>query len=280
MDTFFAGNKSKTDSYDDVALKAQRVREGLEQRNIKLRDGSALWQLLRQADILSQAWAEGVKPENKVVWETLHVNRLANAVINLLDEPGIQEALTRMARNPMQPDDRSVSQGKDALWELDLMSQLKDRGLPVRAEEPDILVDIGFGDYPIACKKSWSKCGLEKQISKAAKQLAPFNNGGLIAINLDDLVVSGGGVVVPTKEHAMVGLSRAQAALIGGVEYLLEKAVIEGKCDGFIISTTVYAKLTEEKIQPYLASLLSFWSKKAPPAACERFLAFFHSVAN
>lgn len=279
METFFAGNKSKTDSYADVALKAQMVRDGLDQRKIKLRDGSALSQLLRQADILSQAWAEGMKPENKVVWETLHVNRLANAVINLLDEPGIQEALTRMARNVMQPDDRRVSQGKDALWELDLMSQLKDRGLAVKAAEPDILVDIGFGDYPIACKKSWSISGLEKQISKAAKQLAPFNNGGLIAINLDDLVVPGGGVVVPTQDHAVVGLSRAQAALIADAEYLLEKAVMQGKCDGFIISTTVYAKLTEEKIQPYLTSLLSLWSKKAPPAACERFFAFSLSVA-
>ncbi|WP_206360441.1 hypothetical protein, partial [Pseudomonas viridiflava] len=71
------------------------------------------------------------------MWDTLHVNRLADAVISLLDEPGIELALTRIASSVMQPEDRSVSQGKAALWELILLSFLKSRGFSVRAAEPD-----------------------------------------------------------------------------------------------------------------------------------------------
>ena len=158
-------SKAWTDTYEEIAAKAQLVRDVLEQRNVRLRSGSALSQLLSQADKLSLAWAEQVKPDDRVVWEAAFVNRLADAVTNLPDEPGIQEALKRMAGSVMQPDDRNTSQGKDALWELVLLSDLKSRGLAAKAAEPDILVDFGMGDYPIACKKIWSESGVEKRVS-------------------------------------------------------------------------------------------------------------------
>lgn len=276
---FVTDSKAWTNTFDEIAAKAKNVRVGLEERGIKLRAGSALWQLLRQADTLSLVWAEGGKPRNEVVWDTLHVNRLADVVTNLLDEPGIEMALTRMAGSVMQPDDRRVSQGKAAFWELVLLSFLKDRGFSVKAAEPDILVDFGFGDYPIACKKSWSEKGIEDHVRKAAKQLAPFRNGGVIALNLDDLVPSGHGLAVPTLEQASLKLSRAQQSFIEKHKGLLAKAVIEGKCEGFIISTTVNAVLTEEETQPNLVSNFTVWSGTESPEVTKRFLAFQHAVS-
>ncbi len=279
MQPFVTDSKAWTDTFDQVAAKANHVRVGLEERGIRLRAGSALWQLLRQADTLSLVWAEGGKPRNEVVWDTLHVNRLADAVISLLDEPGIELALTRIASSVMQPEDRNVSQGKAALWELILLSFLKSRGFSVRAAEPDILVDFGFGDYPIACKKSWSEKGVKDHVRKAAKQLAPFRNGGLIALNLDDLVPPGHGLTAPTLDQAGSRLSLAQQAFIKKHKGLLAKAVIEGKCEGFIISTTVNAILTEEKTQPNLVSNFTVWSDAESSEVSERFLAFQHAVS-
>ncbi|WP_205929461.1 hypothetical protein [Rhizobium leguminosarum] len=43
-----------------------------------------------------------------------------------------------------------------------------------KAAEPDIVVDFGMGDYPIACKKIWSERNVESQVRKGTKQLAPF----------------------------------------------------------------------------------------------------------
>jgi hypothetical protein len=271
-------SKVWTDTYGEIAVKAKLVRAVLEQRNVKLRAGSALSQLLSQADNLSLAWAEQVKPDNRVVWETAFVNRLADAVINLPDEPGIQEALKRMAGSVMQPDDRSTSQGKDALWELVLLSDLKNNGLAVTAAEPDILVDFGMGNYPIACKKIWSESGVAKRVSHAAKQLAPFNNGGVIALNLDDLVPVGKVVSVPTKAYVKDVMTKFNLDFVERHRDVLQNAVKDGKCDGFIISTTAFAVLWEEKTSAYLASQTSLWHlRESSPEACERFLAFGHT---
>lgn len=271
-------SKAWTDTYEEIAAKAQLVRDVLEQRNVRLRSGSALSQLLSQADKLSLAWAEQVKPDDRVVWEAAFVNRLADAVTNLPDEPGIQEALKRMAGGVMQPDDRNTSQGKDALWELVLLSDLKSRGLAAKAAEPDILVDFGMGDYPIACKKIWSESGVEKRVSHAAKQLAPFNNGGVIALNLDDLVPVGKAVSVPTKELAKAVLTKFNLDFIERHRDVLQDAVMSGKCDGFFISTTAFAVLAEEETSAYLATQGSLWHLgDSSPESCERFLAFGHT---
>lgn len=269
-------SKAWTDTYEQIAAKAQLVRAVLEQRKVKLRPSSALSQLLSQADKLSQAWAEQVKPDDRVVWEAAFVNRLADAVTNLPDEPGIQEALRRMAGHVMQPDDRSDShQGKDSLWEIVLLSDLKTRGLAAKAAEPDILVDFGIGDYPIACKKIWSENGVEKRVSHAAKQLAPFNNGGVIALNLDDLVPVGQVVSVPTKAHAKAVLTKFNLDFVERHRDVLQNAVMNGKCDGFMISTTAFAVLAEEETSAYLASQSSLWHLgDSSPEACQRFLAF------
>jgi hypothetical protein len=272
-------SKAWVDTYEEIAAKAQQVRALLVQRNIRLRSGSALCQLLSQADKLSRAWADQVKPDDRVVWEAAYVNRLADAVTNLPDEPGIQEALKRMAGGVMQPHDRSNShQGKDALWELVLLSDLKSRGLTAKAAEPDILVDFGMGDYPIACKKIWSTLGVEKRVSHAARQLAPFNNGGIIALNLDDLVPVGKVVSGPNKADARGVLSAFNSEFIESHRNVLQNAVMDGKCDGFLISTTAFAVLWEEETSAYLASEGTLWHLgDSSQEACERFRAFRNS---
>ncbi|MBA1203605.1 hypothetical protein G7009_17935 [Pseudomonas capeferrum] len=272
-------SKAWTDTYEEIAAKAQRVREVLEQRSVKLRSGSALSQLLSQADRLSRAWADQVKPDDRVVWEAAYVNRLADAVTNLPDEQGIQEALNRMAGGVMQPDDRSDShQGKDALWELVLLSDLKKRGFTARAAEPDIQVDFGMGDYPIACKKIWSENGVRKRVSHAAKQLAPFNNGGVIALNLDELVPVGKVLSVPTKAHAKAVLGMFNLDFIERHRSALQNAVMDGKCDGLLISTTAFAVLWEEETSAYIVSQSSMWHlEDSSQEARQRFLAFGHT---
>lgn len=264
-----------TDTYEEIAAKAQLVRVVLEKRNVKIRPGSALSQLLKQADILSRAWAEQREPEKRVLCEAAHVNRLADAITYLPDEPGIQEALKRMAGNVMQPDDRSTSQGKDALWEVVLLADLKKNGLSGRAAEPDIVVDFGMSDYPIACKKIWSENGVEKHVSKGAKQIAPFENGGIIALNLDDLTPAGHVVSQSNKVLAKQFLGDFNMAFVERHRNVLQQAIMDGKCDGFIISTTAVAVLEEEETPLYLATQSSLWHlKEASPEARERFLAF------
>lgn len=252
-------SRAWVDTYEEIAAKAQLVRTVFAARGLKIRNGSALSQLLSQADRLSRAWREQRVSGIQVLCEAAHVNRLADAVSSLPDEPGIQEALKRMAGSVMQPDDRSFSPGKDMLWEVVLLAELRQRGLRAWAGEPDIMVDFGSGDYPIACKKIWSENNVENQIKKGGKQLAPFGNGGIVALNLDDLIPAGHLVRQPDMAAATDFMSEFNLAFVERHRGVLQRAIVNGRCDGFIISTTANALLTDEETQFNLVSQTSLW---------------------
>lgn len=268
-------NEHWTDTYAQLSAKVLIAREIFAARGIRVRPGSALDQLLSQAHKLDQAWREQRAPDNQVMIDALHVNRLADAITLLLNEAGIQEALKRIAGSVMQPAHRGLSQGKDALWELVLQAQLMTSGLAVRAAEPDLLVDIGSGPYPVACKKIWSLDNLQKQIKQGCKQLGPFRHYGVIALNLDDLVPVGQVVAQPTKDQAMSFLSKFNMTFIEKHQRLLEQAVTASRCDGFIVSTAAAAILSEEETPLYLATQYTLWHVRSKSTgADERFVAF------
>ena len=81
-----------------------------------------------------------------------HANRIAEAILAVRDEPDAQECLRRMADKDMDLSSRSPSSGKDALWELNLLSYLRRKKLQVNLREPDLVVRLGDIDYPVACK--------------------------------------------------------------------------------------------------------------------------------
>ncbi|MFG8723603.1 hypothetical protein ACEPUM_09725 [Pseudomonas aeruginosa] len=268
-------SRAAIDTYAAIAAKAQLVREIFASREIVIRSGSALSQLLGQAEVLSREWAAGREPEIRVLAEAAHVNRLADAITSLPDEPGIQEALWRMAGSVMQPDDRKASQGKDALWEVALLADFKKAGLVARAAEPDILVSLGACDYPIACKKIWSERGLGKHIDKGARQLEPFGNGGIIALNLDDLTPAGHVFMEQDAAGAKQFLEAFNMDFVNRRRNLLQRAVTAGKCDGFLISTTALCILRSADTAFNLITQSSLWHlREAAPEALDRFLGF------
>lgn len=263
------------DTYREVAVKAQFVRETLANRGIVLRNGSALFRLLKQADQLSEAWDQQREADPTILCEAAHVNRLADSVKALPDEPGIQEALKRMAGSVMQSDDRTISQGKDALWEVALLAEFRKAKLTSRAAEPDILVNCGFGDYPVACKKIWSEKGVANQVRKASKQLRPFQNGGIIALNLDDLVPAGRVLVQECGRDALQFLNFFNKDFVDRHRDVLKRAVFEMKCDGFIVSTTTPAVLFQEDPPFNLITQKLLWNiKEATLDSLSRFNSF------
>ncbi|MDR7009671.1 hypothetical protein [Paraburkholderia strydomiana] len=99
---------------------------------------------------------------------------------------------------------RPPSQGKDALWELNLLALFRRLGVQAKLlDPPDIVANFGFGEYPIACKKIYSEKGVEAQMRKGAKQLAPYQGGGLVALNIDDLIPED--VLLKTESAATAG---------------------------------------------------------------------------
>jgi len=170
-------------TYEQVAARVQDVRNMLLQRQIRIRSGSVLDQLLRRAERLSEKWDSGaiaklllnvesaadderalhvqsLANDYQLATDALHVNRLTSALLAIQDDQDVQQLLRRLAGGIVQPNDRNPSQAKDALWEVLLFAHLRDRGLIARFQDPpDIVMMLDGSEYPIACKKVWSEKG-------------------------------------------------------------------------------------------------------------------------
>lgn len=112
-------------------------------------------------------------------------------------------------------------------------------------DPPDILADFGFGDYALACKKVYSEKGVDAQMRKGVKQLSAFGGIGLVAFNIDDLVP--GNVLLQTRSQTDASdfLANLNRSFIDRHQAKLQRFVIEGRCDGVLVATSVLADIAD-----------------------------------
>jgi hypothetical protein len=227
-------------TYREVADRSEAVRAELERRKIRLHRDSALGTLLREAEALAREWDEGTDHGGiRRLMSAAHANRVAETVLTIAGEPGAEECLRRMAGNDMNLSERGPSRGKDALWELDLLSFLRRRSIETVLREPDIVANFGIGDYPIACKKVYSERGVETQMRKGVHQMSAFGGAGLVAFNIDDLVPADVLMKSPTSLEATNYLAGLNRYFIDRHQRHIQRFVTEQRCDGIIVATTV-----------------------------------------
>jgi hypothetical protein len=241
----------RTWRYREVADGAARVRELYRERGIRLHRDSALGRLLREAEALNRDWESGRSGPGDM--RRLVAAAHANRIICVLDvvgrEPDAQEALRRIAAN-VDLAGRDQSQGKDALWELELLVKCRARGVDAAlVDPPDLVVRVSLGELGIACKKIYSERGVGAQIRKGGKQLGPYGGAGLIALNLDDLLPED--VILRAANIADAG--RVLAAFID--EFIarhgraMQQSVLESKCDGLLLSAHTQADITGSRVR-------------------------------
>jgi hypothetical protein len=121
----------QTWTYQQVAEKAAATREAIAGLGIKMHRDCALAQLLREAEALAKDWDAGRSNRNwlKRLMAAAHSNRISDAIVACLPDAGATECIRRMCSSGMDISGRDPSMGKDALWELDLASFLKRRGV-------------------------------------------------------------------------------------------------------------------------------------------------------
>lgn len=276
-----AAGRSQVDTYEQVAQRVRQMHEVLAERQIRVRSGSSLSQFLRRAETLAQEWSEGTASDIDVLCDTAHVNRLVQSVLALRDDPAVSEPLRRMAGNVMMPDNRRQSQGKDALWEIVLLAHLREVGVEARFEDPpDIVARLAGADYPIACKKVWTETGVKGHIRKAGEQLRRFGNGGIIALNLDDLVQPGRLLRHDDRESAGRFLDQFNLAFIERHRDVLQRAVMEGRCDGVWVSVCTTTDLTGEETRFNLFTQTSIWHLADASEVSKARLLHFAQVAG
>lgn len=233
-------------TYREVADRSEAVRVELERRKIRMHRDSALGTLLRQAETLAKEWDEGVDSGDiRRLVSAAHANRVAETVLTIAGEPEAEECLRRMAGNDMNLSERRPSRGKDALWELDLLSFLRRRSIETVLREPDIVANFGFGDYPIACKKVYSEKSVETQMRKGVQQMSAFGGTGLVAFNIDDLVPADALMKSQTSTEASDYLAALNKDFIDRHQRHIQRFVTEERCDGIIVATTVLTDIAD-----------------------------------
>ena len=201
--------------------------------------------MLREAEKLAFDWEQGRREGGiQDLISAAHANRISEAVLAVVGEPDAEQCLRRMADKSVNLSSRTPSQGKDALWELDLLSFMRRRGVTaILKDPPDILADFGFGDYPLACKKVYSEKGVEAQMRKGVKQLSGFGGAGLVAFNIDDLVPESVVLQSRSQNDASDFLANLNRSFIERHQMRLQRFVTEGRCDGVLVATSILADI-------------------------------------
>jgi hypothetical protein len=98
---------------------------------------------------------------------------------------------------------------------------------------------------PIACKKVDSEKGVEAQVRKGVKQVEANGAGGLVALNVDDLLP--GDAVLKQRDHvsASAWLGVFVGQFIERNRFTFQRYVTQGRCDGILISATCVCDLEE-----------------------------------
>lgn len=239
----------RVQTYAQIYETVQRVQALIESRGYKCRPNSALGSLFQKSRLLSEQWdAQSDAQDILTLMQADDAVRIAEAVEQVLNESQAAEAIQRITKSDMHLTIRQPSQGKDALWELDLLSYLKRKGVAVRMQEPpDLAVILPglLGEYGIACKKVYFENSVEKQLKKGCQQLRDMGGPGIVAFNLDDTTPERAILVQPTRQAANDYLHRLNVAFTRRHQRHFQEAVMRGKCDGILLATAAQADIAD-----------------------------------
>lgn len=256
-------------SYAQIVESADKVKAMLAKRRVNLNPQSVLATIFRKATVLSKEWTAADQSEG---WQdrlhsAAYAIQISEAMLEAESDAAAQECLRRIAKRDMDLGRRVASQGKDALWELQLLSYLRRHGIAAKMAEPDIIAPMSWGDYPIACKKINSENGVEGQIKKARGQLAKFGGQGIIALNIDELTPENKLFPWPNTEVAGDKLSSLLQAFVDRHRDAMQNAVMKQQCDGFVLSVSVLVDLENSKPRFNYQTQIRMWNLSDGPAA-------------
>lgn len=220
------------------------VRGVFDQRGLRLHRDSALSVLLRYAEDRAPFPEEGVGAQDML--RLGHVHRVAAAILAVgLDEAAL-ESLRRMSSGPLDLGSAGISAGRDALWELQLVSSLRRHGLHALLEEPDVVVYAVNGRYPIACKNVYSDSNVQSQMKKGAQQLARFGQPGLVAFNYEPLLMENAIFRASNSRTAGDALAALNRRFLDRHTRHIARYANRGHCHGAMATVCVVADLPEE----------------------------------
>lgn len=154
--------------------------------------------------------------------------------------------LKRIAKNSLNFESSEPSQAKDALFELEFLQYIRLRKLKAILAEPDIVADLSFGEYYIACKTINSQKGLVSRINDGGNQIKRYGHG-CIALNLEPHTFQAKPFIFETFEQAEEALDRFLKFIYEKRSLDIKKELKKANFDGLIFQGSFNAKIKESK---------------------------------
>ncbi|NWF12484.1 hypothetical protein HX785_02205 [Pseudomonas reactans] len=249
-------------SYEDVARSVTDAREVLESFGVRVSNSSILHKIFQDTIKVAGAWEENRDKVNiKMAMSLLHADIICSAVINLKDDPQLKVPLLRIAKSDMNLSGRASSQGKDVLWELMLLNSMRKASVTgFLLDPPDIVADLEFGKYSIACKKVYSDNNVGNQLRVGVRQVVESGNKGIVAFSLDELTPGDSILSLASASASMRRLSNFNDEFISRHRLDFQGYVKAKKIDGILVSTTVPADITTDARRLNNITQYTFWT--------------------
>lgn len=267
MDTVDGSFDFKSSTYSEVAQLVDVAERAICERGIRFTPQSVLHKLFADARKLDREWRVSSKSPGLVTGiNAVYAEKIARIVTDLIDAPGVEEALQRIAGSDINLSHRLKSQGKDALWELSLLTTLLRKQISAElVDPPDIFVELRMGSYAIACKKIYELKSLFSRLRDGAKQISKSGSPGVIALNIDDLL-PGDHILTSQSPKVALDILSSETKSFFQENFAAFDRIREKSClDGVLISASTISDITETSTRLNLTTLSS-WAWARPSA--------------
>lgn len=274
MDNIAGNFDFKSSTYSEVAQLADVAERAIRARGIRFTPNSVLHKLFADARKLDREWRDSSKSPNLITGiNAVYAEKIARIVIDLVDAPGVEEALQRIAGSDINLSNRLKSQGKDALWELTLLTTLQRKQISAElVDPPDIVVNLRMGEYAIACKKIYELKSLFSRLREGAKQISKFGTPGIIALNIDDLLPGDHILTSQSPAVALGILSRETKKFFQNNFFAFDRIKEKSCLDGVIIAASTISDIKETSTHLNLTTSFNFYPFRNEGVGTARFM--------
>lgn len=235
-----------TTSFTESLAKVDRVLDALRAHDITVSPSSSVGSLFAKVRQLNKQHAKNPRGyDPKKFFASIEALWIAEALDIAIGIPGSLKAIRRIVGSEMDLSGRKQSQGKDALWELDVFRRLKLGGADARFEEPDLVIPLGDGrgEYGVACKKVNSESGVAGALECGCSQLKAAGLPGVVAFNLDELMEEKALLHAPTNKSLLAEVERRAREFISSHDTDFQRTIEQGGCDGMMLSIAVVCEI-------------------------------------
>lgn len=268
---------SSTQTFLHLKVKAKAVEQLFLDNNVPLPPGCDLADLVADATKLSDAWLmdDRATANPQLLFRVCSIDRIADAVLPLAAVPDRIKYLAALTSGSLDLLQREQSKAKDILWELELWSTLRRRGITATLHEPDLVVHFEQATIGIACKKLYSEKNVAKVLSEGVSQIEARHKFGVLAVNLDDLL-PGGQILQETTQEAMgKRIEKINETFLRKHKRHFLRYLQPGRVISAMVSTNLLADLSSHKPRFTVGSQVTFWTVPGlPPEKLEQLRRF------